>query len=176
MTVDRNGVGDPHVAASPVRRRQTGQPLDRREAIERSRVDRCHAVEMHDTMRCVDVLGDLDLANPVDAERAHRLHEAVEHIGGRRQQLACLPRGAHIVGAFAKEPGQRTADVEPRPHPIPLLRRRRDRYGGWQFHASDARECVDDHERLDLDLPRIRDVRVEAAAAEQINGSRSPVG
>ena len=113
MTVDGDRVGDMHVAVSGARRRQTGQAVGRREPLERPRgVDRFTSrgrrdVEVHDTLRGIDILRELDFPDAVKGERVRRRDKAIERVGSRRQQLTCLPRIAHLVRALAKKPDMR---------------------------------------------------------------------
>ena len=128
---------------------------------------------MHDALRRVDVLRQLDLANAVDAERvACRRDSRSSTSHGRRQQLPRLPRIAELVRALrerTRRAGRARAAAPASGSPPPATARRERRR---QREAADPRERVGDDLRLDLELARIGDVRVEAAAAQRIGERR----
>ena len=130
---------------------------------------------MDDPFAGIDVFRQLDLAHRVRADRADRRHHSLERVQRRRQQLTGDARIAEVVGPFAKEPDTGSANVKTRPHPVAVLRRSRHGRRRRQLDASDPPERVGDHLALERQLPRIRDVAVEAAAAERIGGSRAAV-
>ena len=76
--------------------------------------------------------------------------------------------------ALAEKPDHPAAHVQPRAHPIPFFRRWRDLNGSGQGDPADASEGVGDHKRLQFELTRIDDVRVQTAAAEE-SASRAAI-
>ena len=65
--------------------------------------------------------------------------------------------------------------MQARAHPVAFLRRRRDGDGRRQSEPADAAERVGNHLRLDRELTRVGDVRVERAAADGIDERLAPV-
>ena len=117
-----------------------------------------------------------DLPHLIDLERLECGGDAVNRVGGRRQQLPRRAGVADLVGPLAKEAHSPRANVQPRPHPIPVVTRGGNRNGTGQHDPADARERIGDDLRLDLELPGIRDMRVEAAPAQQIGEGFTAIG
>ena len=76
---------------------------------------------------------------------------------------------------FSEETDLRPAHVQPRAHPVAMFGRCGDGHLRGKLEASDARERVGDDERFQLELTRICDVRVEAAAAQPVARRRAAI-
>src|SRR5580704_1503448 len=100
--------------------RESSEAAGARQGAERSRIDRRSRVEMHHPLGRLDVLGDFQLPDRVETERAQTRHQPLEDVAGRGQQLACAPRVAQLVSPLAEEAGATTAQMQPRAHTISL--------------------------------------------------------
>ena len=127
-------------------------------------------------MRGIQIFRQLDFADALQAQRLHRRHEPIDRVQRRRQQLTRLPRVADLVRALAKEPHEAAPHVQPRAHSIAFFGRRHDADGSRQLEMTDPGERVGNHLRLQLELARIGDVRVQAAAAQRIAGGVPAIG
>ena len=161
-------VGHIRVAAHAERGRDAREPVDRGETLDRGRIDRRGGIQMDNAVGRIHVLRQVDLADRLQACRSDRRAQPVERVAGREQELTRHPRVAHVVGAFTKEPEARAAHVQPRAHPIPVFRGRGDADGRRKLQPADAPERVGDDLALDLELPGICDVAVDAAAAQRV--------
>src|SRR5436190_15574573 len=83
---------------------------------------------------------------------------------------------AELVCPLAVEPGAGTADVTAGAHPVPALGRRGHVDRLLTRNAPETRERIADDVALDRELARIRDVRVQVAAAQRIGRRRAPIG
>src|ERR1051325_5457814 len=82
----------------------------------------------------------------------------------------------YVVAPLANESDAAAAHVQPRTHPVALLRRPRDRWCRVQRKAADARERVADDLGLQLELPLVKDVREHVAAAAPVGDGIAPIG
>jgi hypothetical protein len=111
----------------------------------------------------------------VGVQRLDPRHQQLERIARLRQQLMRRTCVAEIVGAFAEESEAAAANVETRAHAVAVLRRCLHGDNGRQRQTADAREGVRNHLSFNLELSRIGDVRVRAAAARRVRKRRAPV-
>ena len=127
---------------------------------------------MHHALAGVDVLRQLDLAHRVGADRSDRRHQPLERVERRRQQLTrCRAASHRSCVPSRKNPSARAAHVQPRAHPVALLRRCRRRPPAPAASSRPMRANASAITwLLIVELPRIGDVRVEAAAAQRIAG------
>ena len=150
--------------------------LDRRELREDAPIDTLRRLEMDGALGGVHVLRQLDLAHRIGAERSQRRGQPIDDVAARRQQLARCARIADVVRPLAEEADAVPADVQPRAHPVALFRRCRHDDRRRQIDATDPPECIRNHVGLERELPRIRDVRIERAPADEIDERLAPIG
>ncbi len=131
---------------------------------------------MDHPLRRIDVLRHLELAHAGHAERAQARRQAVERVTGVGAQLPRLAGVAQVVRRLAEEADAATAHMQAGPHPVAVLWRARDRdTAARQREPSDAAERVLDDQPLHLELARVVDMCVDAAATERVAGHGAPV-
>ena len=157
-----------HVQRRRHRRRQTGQPGDRRQRAHRWPECRSRQKDVHDTLGGRDVLRQLDLRAIDTRQPDDLLLECAQRVHRCRKELAGRGRIAQGMRAFAIETDPPALHVQPRAHAIAVTGRRLDRHVIRQRAAADARERVADDVDLQRQLPLVAHVREDVAAARTV--------